>query len=57
MSQKMDRISKVGELVRNNCWNWPRNWNDRFDEIMDVQVPIIREDVEDKTACVNKKGK
>lgn len=57
MLSSLDRKNKVAYLISNDCWNWPWNWNDRFSEVMDIHVPKLMEDIEDKTVWVNKKGR
>ena len=49
--------TKVADLVVNSNWNWPYSWNNRFGEIMDIQVPLIVNGLNDKAVWINKKGK
>lgn len=53
----MDMKIKVADLVNNGAWNWPCSWNSRFGEILDIQVPNIIENFDDKVVWENKKGK
>ena len=48
---------KIADLVNNGNWSWPSNWNVRFVEIMDIQVPKLTENGDDKNVWINKKGK
>ena len=48
---------KVAEVVSGGNWNWPQGWNNRFGDVLDIQVPIISEDLDDTVVWVNKKGK
>ena len=53
----LDMRMKVADLVDNGNWNWPASWNTRFGEILDIQVPTIADEFEDRVVWVNKKGK
>ena len=57
MMNNSDRRVKVVELISNEDWNWPGNWNDSFSVVMDIQVPKLVVDVEDKSVWINKKGR
>nr|GEW39627.1 hypothetical protein [Tanacetum cinerariifolium]GEW43701.1 hypothetical protein [Tanacetum cinerariifolium] len=37
-----------------NEWIWPIEWDDRFEEVINVQVPIIKPEVSDKTVWIDK---
>ncbi|GJV26153.1 reverse transcriptase domain-containing protein [Tanacetum coccineum] len=47
----------VYDLIDNNMWCWPREWNDRFNEVLNVLVPVIDNSKKDKKNWCNKKGK
>nr|GEU57000.1 putative reverse transcriptase domain-containing protein [Tanacetum cinerariifolium] len=49
--------ASVYDLIDNNMWCWPREWNDRFNEVLNIPVSIIDNSKEDKTFWCNKKGK
>ncbi|GJV59378.1 RNA-directed DNA polymerase, eukaryota, reverse transcriptase zinc-binding domain protein [Tanacetum coccineum] len=49
--------ASVSDLINNNKWCWPQEWNSRFDEVLNVLVPSIDNSKEDKTIWCNKKGK
>ncbi|GJX90174.1 RNA-directed DNA polymerase, eukaryota, reverse transcriptase zinc-binding domain protein [Tanacetum coccineum] len=41
----------------NGIWSWPEEWEGRFSSVLDVSVPVINHNVDDKVYWVNKKGK
>ncbi|GJT13940.1 RNA-directed DNA polymerase, eukaryota, reverse transcriptase zinc-binding domain protein [Tanacetum coccineum] len=47
----------VNDMIEGNEWVWPIEWDDRFKEVTNVPVPILRPDVEDKTVWIDKRGK
>ncbi|GJR68831.1 RNA-directed DNA polymerase, eukaryota, reverse transcriptase zinc-binding domain protein [Tanacetum coccineum] len=48
---------KVCDLIQNGIWSWPDEWEGRFSTVLDVPVPVINHNVDDKVYWVNKKGK
>ncbi|GKA03630.1 hypothetical protein Tco_0676411 [Tanacetum coccineum] len=48
---------KVCDLIQNRIWSWPGEWEGRFSTVLDVPVPVINHNVDDKVYWVNKKGK
>ncbi|GJR57092.1 hypothetical protein Tco_1499254 [Tanacetum coccineum] len=40
--------TKVDDLVIDDDWRWPGDWNDRFQELMEITVPNLIENLEDK---------
>ncbi|GKB78030.1 RNA-directed DNA polymerase, eukaryota, reverse transcriptase zinc-binding domain protein, partial [Tanacetum coccineum] len=52
------RITNVGNyLIENNNWCWPIDWMTEYDTVIDVPVPTLNNDVEDRSVWFNKKGK
>nr|GEV32451.1 hypothetical protein [Tanacetum cinerariifolium] len=49
--------NKVGVMIEGNEWVWPIEWDDRFEEVINISVPILEHDVNDKTVWVDKNGK
>ncbi|GKC05788.1 hypothetical protein Tco_0997398, partial [Tanacetum coccineum] len=45
------------DLINNGNWVWPSEWEGRFDEVLDVLVPNIAHDLDDKVVWIDKKGK
>ncbi|GJS31911.1 RNA-directed DNA polymerase, eukaryota, reverse transcriptase zinc-binding domain protein [Tanacetum coccineum] len=45
------------DFIDNGKWIWPRDWNGRFNEVLDVLVPVISNDLEDKVIWIDKKGR
>ncbi|GJX13339.1 probable L-cysteine desulfhydrase, chloroplastic [Tanacetum coccineum] len=54
---KVGNGRKVVDLVLEDRWQWPRGSKNRFKEVLNIQVPKLINDVDDKTIWVNKKGK
>ncbi|GKC32324.1 RNA-directed DNA polymerase, eukaryota, reverse transcriptase zinc-binding domain protein [Tanacetum coccineum] len=57
MQSSLIMKTKVADLISNKKWNWPRRWSERFREVLEIQVPTINEEFEDKAIWFNKKGK
>ncbi|GKC77044.1 RNA-directed DNA polymerase, eukaryota, reverse transcriptase zinc-binding domain protein [Tanacetum coccineum] len=38
----------VREVIHEGRWKWPAEWNNDFTELDQLQVPMLKEDVEDK---------
>ncbi|GJR70207.1 RNA-directed DNA polymerase, eukaryota, reverse transcriptase zinc-binding domain protein [Tanacetum coccineum] len=57
MQSSLVMKTKVADLILNEKWNWPRSWSVRFREVLEIQVPAINEEFEDKAIWINKKGK
>ena len=53
----MNVRAKVADYIRGNGWKWPRDWCNRFKDFLNVPVPSLIEDVEDKGIWINRKGK
>ncbi|GJV14250.1 RNA-directed DNA polymerase, eukaryota, reverse transcriptase zinc-binding domain protein [Tanacetum coccineum] len=49
--------NKVRDMIEGNEWVWPIEWDDRFEEVINVPVPVLDNDVNDKTFWMDKKGK
>ncbi|GJZ30743.1 reverse transcriptase domain-containing protein, partial [Tanacetum coccineum] len=48
---------RVSDMVKGNEWVWPIEWDDRFEEVINVPVPKLIADFNDKTVWVDKHGK
>ncbi|GJW53963.1 RNA-directed DNA polymerase, eukaryota, reverse transcriptase zinc-binding domain protein [Tanacetum coccineum] len=53
----LDINAKVIDLIENNNWCWPIDWMTEYDTVIDVPVPTLNNDVEDRSVWFNKKGK
>ncbi|GJZ85566.1 RNA-directed DNA polymerase, eukaryota, reverse transcriptase zinc-binding domain protein [Tanacetum coccineum] len=53
----LDINAKVIDLINNNSWCWPIDWVGKYDSVLNVPVPILVDDLEDKPVWCNKKGK
>ncbi|GKA33214.1 RNA-directed DNA polymerase, eukaryota, reverse transcriptase zinc-binding domain protein, partial [Tanacetum coccineum] len=53
----LDINAKVIDLIKNNAWCWPIDWGNEYDSMLDVLVPNLNSDLEDKPVWINKKGK
>ena len=49
--------AKVADMIRGERWKWPREWNSRFGEILNIPVPKLTDNVDDKAMWINRKGK
>ncbi|GJY09918.1 hypothetical protein Tco_0378103 [Tanacetum coccineum] len=59
-SLKYDSLAmnmRVADLVMDDRWKWPRGWKNRFKEVLNIQVPKLVKDIDDKAIWINKKGK
>ncbi|GJV21626.1 hypothetical protein Tco_1370646 [Tanacetum coccineum] len=48
---------KIADLIVKDKWIWPRTWNRRFVEVLNIQVPKLLDAVDDKAVWNNNKGK
>ena len=44
-------------MVKDNEWEWPIDWSDRFSEVTNVPVPKLINELDDKAIWVDKNGK
>ncbi|GKA94595.1 RNA-directed DNA polymerase, eukaryota, reverse transcriptase zinc-binding domain protein [Tanacetum coccineum] len=49
--------ARVCDFISNGSWVWPNEWEGRFDEVLDVPVPNIVHDLDDKVVWIDKKGR
>ncbi|GJV40134.1 RNA-directed DNA polymerase, eukaryota, reverse transcriptase zinc-binding domain protein [Tanacetum coccineum] len=49
--------TKVADMIEDNKWKWPLEWDGVYDEVLDVPVSNLIDNLDDKTAWVDKKGK
>ncbi|GKB52708.1 RNA-directed DNA polymerase, eukaryota, reverse transcriptase zinc-binding domain protein [Tanacetum coccineum] len=49
--------TKVVDMIEDNNWKWPLEWDGVYDDGFDIPVPKHIDDLDDKTVWVNKKGK
>nr|GEV63445.1 hypothetical protein [Tanacetum cinerariifolium] len=55
-SMSSDINAKVIDHIDNNTWRWPMEWVGEYDSVLNVMVPILSDDLEDKAVWF-KKGK
>ncbi|GJT60376.1 RNA-directed DNA polymerase, eukaryota, reverse transcriptase zinc-binding domain protein [Tanacetum coccineum] len=48
--------ARVCDFISNGSWVWPNEWEGRFDKVLDVPVPNIVHDLDDKVVWIDKKG-
>ncbi|GJT62259.1 zf-CCHC domain-containing protein [Tanacetum coccineum] len=53
----LDINAKVINLIDNGSWCWTIDWVGEYDEVLDVPVPMLNDNFEDRTVWINKKGK
>ncbi|GJZ52154.1 RNA-directed DNA polymerase, eukaryota, reverse transcriptase zinc-binding domain protein [Tanacetum coccineum] len=56
MVKHLWNIAKVNDIIKDNEWDWPIDWDDRFREVTNVPIPKLMHDLEDKFVWLNKKG-
>ncbi|GKC59669.1 hypothetical protein Tco_1087267 [Tanacetum coccineum] len=49
--------TKVCNMIDGNEWNWPIEWDDRFDVVKKILVPRLDANIKDKTVWVDKNWK
>ncbi|GJY57634.1 RNA-directed DNA polymerase, eukaryota, reverse transcriptase zinc-binding domain protein [Tanacetum coccineum] len=52
----LDINAKVIDLIDNNSWCWPIDWVGEYDSVLNVPVPKLVNDLEDKPVWCNKKS-
>lgn len=57
MEQGINMNDKVVDWIDENGWKWPSEWNDLFSEVVNVPVPILTDDCDDKIIWINKENK
>lgn len=53
----IDVNDKVADWIDANGWKWPLEWNTLFGEVLNVPVPVLLDDCDDKVLWINKKNK
>ncbi|GKC07265.1 RNA-directed DNA polymerase, eukaryota, reverse transcriptase zinc-binding domain protein [Tanacetum coccineum] len=48
--------STVKEIVHEERWKWPEEWNSDFVELGPLQVPILRDGIEDTAVWMSRNG-
>ncbi|GKB95035.1 hypothetical protein Tco_0981172, partial [Tanacetum coccineum] len=49
--------TKISHLICNSSWTWPNEWFNDFGEVLNIPVPILNNEIDDRTIWVNRKGK
>ncbi|GKF16410.1 hypothetical protein Tco_0061328 [Tanacetum coccineum] len=49
-------LNAKGDLIDENGWKWPNGWNELFSEVVNVQVPNLVLDCNDKALWFNKEN-
>ena len=47
---------KVVDWLDQDGWKWPNEWNDWFSDVVNVHVPYLSDDCDDKVFWFNKLG-
>ena len=53
----LDVKAKVADLVNNQEWNWPIEWDVKSDNVRNIHIPKLDACKKDVTVWINKKGK
>ncbi|GKA46099.1 RNA-directed DNA polymerase, eukaryota, reverse transcriptase zinc-binding domain protein [Tanacetum coccineum] len=48
---------KVIDLIDNNTCHWPINWVGEYNKVLDIPIPVLNNNLEDKVIWCNQKGK
>ncbi|GJW50507.1 RNA-directed DNA polymerase, eukaryota, reverse transcriptase zinc-binding domain protein, partial [Tanacetum coccineum] len=51
------KYAKVADFIGDDGWKWPRDWNGRFMEVINVPVSALNSDIEDRPFWIDNKGK
>ncbi|GJU74026.1 RNA-directed DNA polymerase, eukaryota, reverse transcriptase zinc-binding domain protein [Tanacetum coccineum] len=43
---RLNNKCTVREIIHEEKWKWPEEWNNDFDELGQIQVPILRDEIE-----------
>lgn len=52
----LDINAKICDMINDNSWCWPIDWEGDLDSVIDVPVPHLINDLEDKIVWCNKNG-
>ena len=53
----MDLKAKVYDLIDDQGWGWPIDWDGMFDNVTNIPVLNLNVNKKDRAICVNKNGK
>nr|XP_043625498.1 uncharacterized protein LOC122596919 [Erigeron canadensis] len=51
---RLDVGTKVVSMINDGKWMWPEGWEDNFDILKEISVPILQLDKKDKVVWVNR---
>ncbi|GJS99827.1 RNA-directed DNA polymerase, eukaryota, reverse transcriptase zinc-binding domain protein [Tanacetum coccineum] len=51
---KMD--FSMSEIINKGRWVWPEEWNNDFEELKRIQIPVIKDEVKDKAIWISNNG-
>ncbi|GJU91132.1 RNA-directed DNA polymerase, eukaryota, reverse transcriptase zinc-binding domain protein [Tanacetum coccineum] len=49
--------STVSEIIQEGRWVWPDEWNNDYELLRQIQVPVLNDDWKDKAVWINRLGK
>ncbi|GKB15011.1 RNA-directed DNA polymerase, eukaryota, reverse transcriptase zinc-binding domain protein [Tanacetum coccineum] len=49
--------SSVSEIIQEGRWVWPDEWNNDYEVLRQIQVPVLNDDWKDKAVWINRLGK
>ncbi|GJX03145.1 hypothetical protein Tco_0189061 [Tanacetum coccineum] len=53
---RLNNKCTVREIIHEEKWKWPEEWNNDFDELGQIQVPILRDEIENIAVWVSRNG-
>ncbi|GJU97186.1 RNA-directed DNA polymerase, eukaryota, reverse transcriptase zinc-binding domain protein [Tanacetum coccineum] len=51
---RLNNKCTVREIIHKGRWKWPIEWNTDFNELGHIQVPILRDEIEDTTVWISR---
>nr|GEV73046.1 hypothetical protein [Tanacetum cinerariifolium] len=53
---RLNQNCTVSEIIHEGRWVWPIEWNSDFKELKQIQIPVLRDKVEDKAVWISNTG-
>ncbi|GJY05634.1 RNA-directed DNA polymerase, eukaryota, reverse transcriptase zinc-binding domain protein, partial [Tanacetum coccineum] len=47
----------IREVIHEERWSWPSEWNDEFDDLRQLQTPLLNDEIEDTVVWKSRTGK
>ncbi|GJR96166.1 RNA-directed DNA polymerase, eukaryota, reverse transcriptase zinc-binding domain protein [Tanacetum coccineum] len=53
---RLNQNCTMSEIIHEGRWVWPIEWNSDFEELKHIQIPVLRDEVEDKAVWISNTG-